>query len=396
MGAAPVADPYATEERRALAALVREFTAREVLPHLDAWERAGDVPRSLHRAAAEAGLLGLGFPEEYGGSGGDAVDVVVMTEALLESGGSGGLVAALFTHGIALPHVVDAARARAAAGDADGERHLVERYVRPVLAGEAIAALGVTEPDGGSDVAALRTRAVRRDDGSLVVDGTKTFITSGARADFVVTAARTGGEGAAGISMLVVPTSAPGFSVGRRLEKMGWHCSDTAELAYAGVVVAEADLLGAEQGFASLARHFATERLNIAVTAYATAQRCLDLTLAWVRNRETFGRPLVQRQVVRHTLVEMHRRTDVARRYARDVAVRLAAGESVVLEALLAKQTAVEACEYVVDRAVQLHGGMGYARDSEVERHYRDARILGIGGGATEVMTDLAARLLGY
>ncbi len=177
---------------------------------------------------------------------------------------------------------------------------------------------------------------------------------------------------------------------------MGWHCSDTAELSFAGVRVPQADLLGAEQGFASLARHFAVERLNIAVMGYATAQRCLDLTLEWVRERETFGRPLASRQVVRHTLVEMHRRTDVARRYARDVAVRLAAGEQVTLEAVLAKQTGVEAAEYVADRAVQLHGGMGYMRECEVERHYRDVRILGIGGGATEVMTDLAARLMGW
>lgn len=391
----PVYDPYRTDERQALAALVRDFTLSEIVPHLDDWERAGDVPRSLHRAAAGAGLLGIGFPEEYGGSGGDAVDVVVMTEEVLRAGGSGGLIAALFTHGIALPHVVDAVRARERAGDHAGAEYLLERYVRPVLAGEKIAALGVTEPGGGSDVAALTTRA-RRDADGWVVDGAKTYITSGARADFVVTAARTGGDGAAGISLLVVEADRPGFAASRRLEKMGWHCSDTAELSYVDVRVPDADLLGAEDGFASLARHFVTERLNIAVTAYATAQRSLDLTLGWVRSRETFGRPLAQRQVVRHTLVEMHRRTEVARRYARDVAARHAAGEAVVTDALLAKQTAVEACEYVVDRAVQLHGGMGYMRECEVERHYRDARILGIGGGATEVMTDLAARLLGY
>lgn len=396
MGAPTTTDPFATDERRALAELTREFTRREIVPHLDDWERANEVPRSLHRAAAEAGLLGLGFPEEYGGSGGDAVDVVVMTEELLRAGGSGGLIAALFTHGIALPHIVDAARAREAAGDAAGAAHLVETYVRPVLAGEKIAALAVTEPDGGSDVAALRTRARRSEDGAWVVDGAKTYITSGVRADLVVTAARTGGEGAGGVSLLVVDTGSPGFTAAKRLEKMGWHCSDTAELAYSGVVVPDIDLLGAEQGFASLARHFAVERLNIAVTGYATAQRALDLTVQWVRDRETFGRPLASRQVVRHTLVEMHRRTDVARRYARDVAVRLAAGEQVTLEAVLAKQTGVEAAEYVVDRAVQLHGGMGYMRECEVERHYRDARILGIGGGATEVMTDLAARLLGW
>jgi acyl-CoA dehydrogenase len=395
MGLPAVPDPFASDERRALADLTAEFTRREIVPHLDEWELAGEVPRSLHRAAAEAGLLGLGYAEELGGSGGDAVDVVVMTEAMLGAGASGGLVSALFTHGIALPHVVDAATAREAAGDLDGARHLLDTWVRPVLAGEAIASLAVTEPGGGSDVADLRTRAVETD-GTWVVDGSKTYITSGTRADLVVTAARTGGPGAAGLSLLVVDTRAEGFRASGRLAKMGWHCSDTAELSYAGVRVPAVDLLGAEQGFASLARYFAVERLNIAVMGYATAQRCLDLTLAWVRERETFGRPLASRQVVRHTLVEMHRRTDVARRYARDVAVRLAAGEQVTLEAVLAKQTGVEAAEYVADRAVQLHGGMGYMRECEVERHYRDVRILGIGGGSTEVMTDLASRLMGW
>jgi acyl-CoA dehydrogenase len=315
---------------------------------------------------------------------------------MLGSGASGGLMAGLFTHGIALPHVVDSARARELAGDSVGADYLVERYIRPVLAGERISALGVTEPGGGSDVARLRTKGTRAASGELVIDGTKTFITSGARADFVVTAARTGGDGAGGLSLVIVDTDSSGFTVGRRLEKMGWLCSDTAELSYASVSVPDANLLGNETGFLSLARHFAVERLNIAVTAYATAQRCLDLTATWTKQRETFGRPLSSRQVVRHTLVEMHRRIDVARTYTRSIALRHAAGEDVILEAVLAKQTAVETAEFVADRAVQLHGGMGYMRESEVERHYRDVRILGIGGGATEVMTDLAASLLGY
>lgn len=388
-------ESFSTDERRALSELVADFTRKEIVPHLADWERGGDLPRSLHRAAAAAGLLGLGFPEEYGGSGGNAIDVVVLTEAMIGAGASGGLMAGLFTHGIALPHVVDAAGARESAGDREGAAYLVDNYIRPVLAGDKIAALGVTEPDGGSDVARLHTKGMRTDSG-VVVDGTKTFITSGARADFVVTAVRTGGQGAGGLSLVIVDAAAPGFSVGRRLEKMGWLCSDTAELSYAAVAVPAANILGDESGFLSLATHFAVERLNIAVTAYATAQRCLDLTVAWTKERETFGRPLASRQVVRHTLVEMHRRIDVARTYTRSVALRHAAGEDVILEAVLAKQTAVEAAEFVADRAVQLHGGMGYMRECEVERHYRDVRILGIGGGATEVMADLAASLLGY
>ncbi len=377
-------DPFATEERRALRALTREFVERDVRPHLDQWERDGELPRSLHARAAAAGLLGVGFPEEVGGSGGDFLDSVVVTEELLQAGGSGGVLAGLFTHGIALPHIV-------AAGDPDQ----AERFVRPVLEGRAIAALAVTEPDGGSDVAALRTRAVRAGD-DFVVDGTKTYITSGARADWVTVAVRTGGPGFGGLSLLVVPTDTPGFTVVRRLEKMGWHCSDTAELAFTGCRVPAANLVGPlDGGFVQLAQQFVVERLSIAVQAYATAQRCLDLALEWARVRETFGRPLATRQVIRHQLVEMHRLVDVSRTYTRQAALRHAAGEEVVAEAALAKNTAVAAAEQVVYQAVQLFGGQGYLRDAEVERHYRDVRILAIGGGATEIMTELAARRLG-
>jgi acyl-CoA dehydrogenase len=376
---------FETAERTALRETVRRFVQREVLPHLDAWERAGEVPRDLHRKASAAGLLGVGVPAELGGEGGDLLDTVVLTEEVLLAGGSGGLLAALFTHGIALPHLI-------AAGDADQR----ERYVRPTLAGEKIGALGVTEPDGGSDVGSLRTRATRDGD-HYVVNGAKTYITSGARADFVVTAVRTGGPGPHGLSLLVVDAGTPGFTVTRRLEKMGWHCSDTAELSFADARVPAANLVGAEgTGFGQLMANFRTERIMLAVQAYATAQRCLDLTLDWVRQRETFGRKLVTRQTVRHTLVEMHRRTDVARTYVRSIAERVSAGEDCTAEVCLAKNTAVEACDRVVDAAVQLHGGFGYMRDAEVERHYRDARILGIGGGATEVMDTFAARLLGF
>ena len=391
------ADPFSTPERRALRALVTDFTQREIAPHLPAWEAEGEIPRDLHRRAAEAGILGIGFPEDVGGSGGDLIDVVVMTEALLEAGGSGGVIAGLFSHGIAMPHVVDEVQRRRDRGQAISAEQLVEQVIAPVLRGEAIASLAVTEPDGGSDVARLRTRANRTADGWQVT-GAKTYITSGVRADVVVAAVRTGTpeDGASGISLMVLDPRADGYAEPRTLAKMGWWCSDTAELAFDGVAVRDDAVLGEGAGFASLARHFVSERISIAATAYSTAQRALDLTVDWARKRETFGRPLIARQVVRHDLVEMARRIDVARVYTRDVAKRYASGEEAILAAVQAKKTAVDACDWVVDRAVQLHGGMGYMRESEVERHYRDARVLGIGGGATEVMDDLAARLLGY
>ncbi len=390
-------DMFQAPEKKALRELTLDFTEREIVPHLSSWEAAGSLPRELHRAAAKIGLLGLGFEESLGGSGGDFTDVVVMTEAMLEAGASGGVISALFTHGISLPHVIDEYERRVAAGDHEGADYLADSIIRPVLSGEMIVSLGVSEPDGGSDVARLKTSATSRGD-AWQVSGAKTYITSGVRADRVVVAVRTAeiGEGAAGITLMILDPAEPGYAEPRALAKMGWWCSDTAELSFDNVPVAARDVLGLGMGFESLARHFVSERLSIAVTAYATAQRALDLTVTWTKNRETFGRPLSTRQVVRHTLVDMHRRTDVARSYTRSLSHRHTRGESLVVEAALAKQTAVEAAEYVVDRAVQLHGGMGYMRESEVERHYRDVRVLGIGGGSTEVMTDLVARLLNY
>ncbi|MDX6273984.1 MAG: acyl-CoA dehydrogenase [Frankiales bacterium] len=374
----------ATDERKALRALVRDVATRELVPHLEEWERAGEVPLSAHKTLAEAGLLGLGFPESAGGSGGDAIDAAILAEELILAGGSTGLCAALLTHGIALPHLVRA-----------GSAALIDEVARPILAGEAIGSLAVTEPDGGSDVAALRTTAVRDGD-EYVVNGSKTYITSGARAAYVTTAVRTGGPGWGGISLLVVPSSTPGFTVTRRLEKTGWLCSDTAELSYVDARVPARFLVGQENGgFAQIAQQFVGERLALAVQACATARRCTDLTIEWCRQRTAFGKPLSGQQVVRHKLVEMHRVTEVARTYTWAALERHVAGEEVVAEAALAKNTAVEACDKVVYDAVQLHGGLGYMRGTEVEMHARDARILGIGGGATEVMTDLAAKRLG-
>jgi acyl-CoA dehydrogenase len=377
-------DPWSTPERLALRRLVRDFTTREILPSLDAWEDAGELPRSLHLAAAEVGLLGAGFPEEAGGEGGEIFDGLIVAEEMIHSGGSGGLVASLFTHGIAIPHMINA-------GDPD----LIERFARPVLAGQMIGCLGVTEPDTGSDVAGIRTTAVREGD-CYLVNGAKLFITSGVRADFVTAAVRTGEPGFGGISLLVIEKGTPGFTVSRTLRKMGWLCSDTAELSFSDVRVPVANLVGEENGgFVQIMANFVAERLSLAVQACAHAQRSLDLTLAWIRDRETFGRPLSSRQVVRHKVAEMARQTDVARIYTRQVAERYVAGEDVLTETAYAKNTAVYAAEHVVHEAVQLHGGMGYLRESEVERHYRDVRILGIGGGTNEIMNEIIAKRLG-
>jgi acyl-CoA dehydrogenase len=376
-------DAWDTPERRLLRESVRRFSEARLVPRLAEWEEQGLVPREVHRELADAGLLGIGFPESVGGCGGTAIDALVVAEEIILSGGSSGLVAALFTHGIGLPHLVAA-----------GDPALIDRVARPVLAGEKIVCLAVTEPEGGSDVAGLRTRAVRDGD-NYVVTGAKLYITSATRADFITTAVRTGGPGAGGISLIVIDSHLPGVRISAPLKKMGWLCSDTAEIGFDDVRVPAVNLIGPEgSGFLSIMMQFAAERLSIAVQAYAMAQRCLDLTMAWVVERETFGRPLSSRQVVRHRLAEMAREVDVARTYTRSVIDAWLAGEDVLMRVAMAKNTAVLACDHVVDAAVQLHGGMGYMRESEVERHYRDSRILGIGGGTTEIMTEVISKLL--
>jgi acyl-CoA dehydrogenase len=363
---------------------VRRFMAAEVLPYLDEWERVGELPRDLHEKAGKLGLLGVGFPVEVGGGGGSLLDTLAVVEEMHYTGGSGGLVASLLTCGIALPHIVAA-----------GNAAQIARWVEPTLAGQLIGALAITEPDGGSDVASLRTTA-RRDGEWFVVNGAKTYITSGCRGDFVTTAVRTDGPGAHGISLLVIERDTPGFVVSRKLEKMGWLCSDTAELAFTDVRVPASNLVGlAGTGFAQLAVNFVAERLTLAVQAYAGAQRALDLTVEWCRARETFGRPLISRQTVQHTLTEMARRIDVARVYVHEVARRADEGEDVTAGVCFAKNTAVEAGQWVCDQALQLHGGLGYMREAEVERQYRDQKILAIGGGTTEILTTLAAKKLG-
>jgi acyl-CoA dehydrogenase len=371
---------WETPERLALREMVMDFTAREIVPNLPRWEADGEVPREVHRKAGALGMFELGLPEKAGGSG-DLIDALVMNEALILAGGSAGVCAALFTHSIGVPHIANAA-----------DPWQVDTFVRPVLAGEKIASLGVTEPGTGSDVGAITTRAVRDGD-DYVVTGSKIFITSGTRADFVTTAVRTGGPGHKGISLLVIESDRPGFTVLSRLKKMGWWCSDTAELAFDGIRVPARNLVGEEgTGFVQIMRNFESERLLVAVQAVASAERVLVLARQWAKDRVTFGEPLANRQVIRHRLADMARRVSVARTYVRDVSVRWAAGRHTAEEVAMAKNEAVETCDWAVDAAVQIHGGMGYMCESEVERHYRDTRILGIGAGTTEMMNEIIAK----
>lgn len=382
------AEYWTSDHVRDLAEMVTGFAGREILPYQDAWERDGRLPRELHRKAGALGLLGASFPQEVGGEGGDMRDSVVICESLHNAGVSGGVFASLFTCGIALPHMAQA-----------GSPGHIERWVRPTLAGEKIGSLAITEPGGGSDVGHLRTRAVR-DGESFVIDGAKTFITSAPRADFLVVAARTGGEelrGAAGLSLIVVERDIAGLHVSEPLEKMGWRASDTGEISFDGCRVPADNLIGeVNSGFAHIAGAFVTERIALAAQGYSHAQRCLDITLDWVRTRETFGAPLITRPQIQGTLAEMHRRIEVARTYTRHVADLYVAGHDAIAEVCHAKNTAVECAEWVANSALQLHGGLGFMEDTEVNRQYRDVRLLGIGGGTTEILTTLAARRLGF
>ena len=373
---------YFDESHNILRQSVRKFLEREVLPYIDEWEDKEEFPRELYSKAAEAGFLGLCCPEDLGGTPADVFHAIAFTEEFLRSG-SVGLTSGIGSYGIAIPPILSM-----------GTEEQKQRFIPPVLRGEKIAALGITEPDAGSDVASIRTRAVRDGD-EYVVNGAKTFITSGCRADFVTTAVRTGGEGYGGVSLLVIETNTPGFQVARKIRKMGWNASDTAELAFEDCRVPVANLLGEEgRGFYGIMENFQYERLSLAVMAHQVAQIAYEESLRYAQTRQAFGKPLTGFQVTRHKLVDMATKITAAREFNYRLAARMAEGENVVTEVSMAKNFACEVCDKVVYDAVQIHGGYGYAREYLVERLYRDARILSIGGGTTEIMKEIISKTL--
>ena len=375
---------YFDESHQMIRDSVRRFVEREVLPYIDEWEEAEEFPRELYLKAGAAGILGIGYPEAYGGScEGDLFAKVAASEELMRCG-SGGLVAGLGSLDIGLPPVVKWARPE-----------VRERVVPAVLRGEKIMALAVTEPSGGSDVANLKTRAVRDGD-HYRVSGSKTFITSGVRADYYTVAVRTGGEGFAGISLLLVEKGTAGFSVGRKLKKMGWWASDTAELFFDDCRVPAENLIGVENaGFACIMANFQSERLALAVMANMTAQLALEESLRWAREREAFGKPIGKFQVLRHRLAEMATQLEVSREFTYRQAAKMAAGKSVIKEISMAKNFATDVADRLTYDAVQVLGGMGYMRESLVERLYRDNRILSIGGGSREIMNEIIGKQMG-
>ncbi|KRC04322.1 acyl-CoA dehydrogenase [Hydrogenophaga sp. Root209] len=400
------------EDRTALIDTVRRFATQAIAPHVSAWDEAGEFPRGLHHQAAELGLLGLGYPEHLGGTPAPWSVRNAMSQTLARFGGSGGVMASLFTHNIGLPPVL-----------AHGTPELQAEVIPPVLRGEQIAALGITEPGGGSDVAALRTTA-RLEGDDYVIDGEKVFITSGMRCDWITLAVRTdepprstasrvaapqggsvtlgrpGGDrplnkGASGISMIVVPCDAPGISRSK-LHKMGWHCSDTAHLRFDGVRVPARYRLGAEgAGFRMIMGNFNGERLALSAMALGFAEACFDEALAWARQRSTFGAPLIERQVIRHKLMDMQMRIHSTQAWVDALGARADAGDDGadwVAQVCLLKNHATQTMQHCADAAVQMLGAMGYMRGTVSERVYREVKVMMIGGGAEEIMKELAAR----
>jgi acyl-CoA dehydrogenase len=375
---------YVTPEHELLRDQVARFIAREVEPHGQQWERDGFTPREVLRKLGAAGMLGLMFAPEHGGGGADALTNLVFAEALSQSTFGGFIVTVLVHTDMASPHLQHA-----------GTPAQQAAYMPRITKGELISAVAITEPWAGSDVAGIRTRASRVHDAQgdgWLIDGSKLFITNGVHGDLYFVAARTGDTPHA-ISMFIVEKGTPGFTVGRALDKTGWLSSDTAELVFDNCRIPAANLLGVEhEGFRSVMKNFQTERIALGAMAVGHAMQALKLTLAHVRDRRAFGATLWDKQAVRQRLAMLDAKTRAARQYLYHCAWLVTQGRDVVQDVSMLKALTGELVNEVVQTCQQFHGGMGYMRDTAIERLWRDARILAIGGGATEVMLDEAAK----
>ena len=377
-------DNLVSEEDRMIRATARKFADREIAPHAHAWEEAEDFPRELYKKAGDAGIMGIGFPEHAGGAGGGPMAQIMAIEGLLR-GGSTGVAVGLFSAGIAMPPLINA-----------GNPQLIERFVKPTLAGDKVAALAVTEPGAGSDVAGITTRAVKDGD-DYIVTGNKIFITSGVKADILTTLVRTGDDPHQGVSFLVIEKDMPGVIVSRSLKKTGWRASDTAELAFDEVRVPQSHLVGSEgAAFILLMQNFQMERLALAAYGALSAEIAYEEAIAYAKERKAFGKKLTGFQVTRHKLADMGTKVLTAKTLLYQVANRMEAGEEVIAEVSMCKNFCAQIAQEVCYDAVQILGGMGYMRESIVERLSRDVRILPIGGGTTEVMKEIISKRVGY
>lgn len=377
--------PYYNESHDAWAMTVRRFVEKEIAPYIDEWEEREEVPLTLNVKAAELGLIQLGFPEEYGGitQGIDAFHSIVTGDELAQTGASG-LTASLFMHSVALVPVLRF-----------GNEDLKRRVATEVLAGRKTMAIGLTEPSGGSDLAAVKTRAERRGN-KWILNGSKTFISNGTRADYLTIVARTGGPGADGLSLFLVEKGMPGFSA-TRLKKMGWHCSDTATLYFDDVELPAENLLGPEnRGFLATVSNLNNERAGLASGACAYARCALEEAYEWACQRETFGKPLIKNQVIRHKFAEMMRQISASQAFADQIVWAMMNDKLDFALLSLSKVQATRTLEFVARECAQILGGACFVRGSKVERIYRDVRAHAIGGGSEEVLLDFAARHMGF
>ncbi|HMN79258.1 MAG TPA: acyl-CoA dehydrogenase family protein [Burkholderiaceae bacterium] len=375
--------PWGSDATQRTRLQARAFALEHVAPSAQQWDEAGTFPVELYRTAGAAGILGAGFPEELGGSGGDIFDTLAVKEDLARFG-SGGVRVALTTHTIALPPLL-----------AIGARSLVSEVAPAVLGGDKLMALAVTERQGGSDVANLTTTAVA-DGGSYIVNGRKLFISTGIRADYITLAVRTGGPGKSGVSLLLIRKGLKGLQR-LPLKKTGWWSSDTAELVFTDCRVPRDCLIGEEgAGFKALMANFNAERLGNAAIMLGASKACYDDAVAWARSRIVFGEPLAARQVIRHKLVDMATRIQAVECLLGMLAWRYSQGIAEAAQIAMLKNLASETCEMCASEAVQIHGGHGILRSNRVDRLFRESKILSIGGGAAEILKDLAARQLHY
>jgi acyl-CoA dehydrogenase len=384
-GARATLPPFG-EEHEELRETVRRFVLKEIAPNVDEWEAAREFPRELFARCAELGFLGLKFPEELGGQGGTHLHDAVWVEELARSGGSGGVAAGLNAHAsIAMPPIFKF-----------GTEEQKQRWLPAGIAGEKIGALGITEPGAGSDVASLSTTAVRHGD-TYVVNGAKTFITNGVRADFLVCACKTSEEGGhGGISFLVLESEMHGYEVSAKLEKMGWHSSDTGEISFTDVEVPVEYLLGEENGgFKLIMANFAWERLLMAIGAVGAMQRLLEITVAYASDREAFGRPIGKFQAIRHQVAEMGTKAEVSRALTYNALRLFHEGQDCIQEVSMAKLITQRAVLEIADQSLQIHGGYGYMREYGIERAVRDARLGPIGGGTDEIMKEIVGKTMG-
>ena len=375
---------YITPEHEQLREQIARFIAREVEPHAQAWEDAGMTPREVLRKMGDAGLFGLMYPSAYGGAESDALTNLVFAEALSQSTFGGFIITVLVHTDMASPHLHHA-----------GSAAQLARYMPGVVSGRTITAVGITEPGAGSDVAGIKTTAVRQQSGDgdvWVLNGTKLFITNGVHADLYFIAAKTT-NARHGMSMFIVEKGTPGFTVGRALKKSGWLSSDTAELVFDDCRIPAANLLGEEnKGFYSVMKNFQTERIALAAMAVGHCTQALAMTLDFVRQRRAFGATLFDKQVVRQRLAMLDARVQAARSFMYHCAWRVTQRHDVVQQVSMLKALTGELVNEVVQTCQQFHGGMGYMRETAIERLWRDARVLAIGGGATEVMLDEVAK----